>query len=105
MELKIYWTGFAKSELQNIFDYYMEYASLRVAKKLISGIALETKKLRKQPEIGQIEDFLDGFAFQYRYLLYKNYKIVYYIDVQKGIIEVHDVFDTRQNPVKISRKK
>jgi plasmid stabilization system protein ParE len=105
MELKIYWTSFAKSELQNIFEYYREYASIRVAKKLTAGIALETKKLKKQPEIGQIEDFLDGFAFQYRYLVYKNYKIVYYIDNARRVIEIHDVFDTRQNPIKISRKK
>jgi len=31
MALKIYWTDFAKKELQNIFEYYRKKASLRVA--------------------------------------------------------------------------
>lgn len=30
MELKIYWTDFAKTELKKIFDYYKKEASLAV---------------------------------------------------------------------------
>jgi hypothetical protein len=32
MELKIYWTDFAKSELRKINKYFRENTSLRVAK-------------------------------------------------------------------------
>jgi plasmid stabilization system protein ParE len=32
MELKIYWTDFAKSELKKIFEHLKENASLRIAK-------------------------------------------------------------------------
>lgn len=32
MELKIYWTAFAKTELKKIFKYLKENASLKVAK-------------------------------------------------------------------------
>ena len=39
------------------------------------------------------------------YLIYKNYKIIYLVTLEKNIIEIFDVFDTRQNPVKMSRVK
>ena len=42
MELKIYWTDFAKGELQEIFNYYKENTSITIAKKLVIGITKET---------------------------------------------------------------
>jgi len=47
MELKIYWTDFSKKELQNIFEYYKENASIKVARSVTIGIAKETLKLKK----------------------------------------------------------
>lgn len=58
MELKIYWTDFAKNELQENFKYLKENASLRVARKETQKIVKETRRLQKQPEIGQIEELL-----------------------------------------------
>ncbi len=105
MELKIYWTNFAKSELQNIFEYYKVNASLSVARNLVSGIVKESQKLSNQPLIGQDEELLADFSLGYKYLVYKNYKLVYVFDKNRNRIEIHDVFDSRQNPKKISRKK
>lgn len=105
MELKIYWTEFAEKELQNIFKYYRKKASYQIAKKLIDGIYNETQKLKKQPEIGQAEELLKDRKQDFRYLLFKNYKIIYWINIQKCWIEINDVFDTRQNPTKITRTK
>lgn len=103
MELKIYWTDFSKKELQNIFEYYKENASLKVAKSLTIGIAKETLKLKKQPKIGQIEELLIDRPNEFRYLVYKNYKIIYWINKSEKRIEINDVFDSRQNPIKIER--
>lgn len=105
MELEIYWTAFAKNELQNIFDYYKEKASLTIAKKLISGIVHETKRLQTKSYIGQIEQLLAEQEQAFRYLVYKNYKIIYWINENKSRIEIIDIFDTRQNPVKINRSE
>ena len=105
MELRIKWTDFSKKELKNIFEYYKEKAGVSVAKKLVSGIAKETLKLKKHPEIGQEEDLLKNDPREFRYLVYKNYKIIYLVTLEKNIIEIFDVFDTRQNPVKMSRVK
>ena len=34
-----------------------------------------------------------------------NYKIIYSVDIELKLIKVADVFDTRQNPIKIKRNK
>jgi plasmid stabilization system protein ParE len=105
MELTIYWTAFSKNELKNIFNYYKEEAGLKVAKNLVSGIAKETLKLKKHPTIGQKEELLKNRPEEFRYLVYKNYKIIYLIHSDKNTIEIFDVFDTRQNPTKMGRIK
>jgi len=105
MELRIKWTDFSKKELKSIFEYYKEKASVNVAKKLVSGIAKETLKLKKHPKIGQEEDLLKNDPREFRYLVYKNYKIIYLVILEKNRIEIFDVFDTRQNPVKMSQIK
>jgi plasmid stabilization system protein ParE len=105
MELEVYWTDFSKKELKNIFDYYKENASLNVAKNLVVGITKETAKLKKQPNIGQEEELLEKDSRDFRYLVYKSYKIIYLVNLKENRIEVFDVFDTRQNPMKITRGK
>lgn len=103
MALKIYWTDFAKKELKKIFKFYKDEASIRVASKLTTEIVLEALKLEKQSSIGQIEELLKHRDQSFRYLVYKNYKIIYWTNKNKSRIEIIDIFDTRQNPIKISR--
>jgi len=103
MELKIYWTDFSKRELKKIFTYYKENANLKVARNLILGIEKETNILRIHPNIGQTEELLIGRKQKFHYLLFKNYKIIYWINKDKKRIEISDVFDTRQNPIKMKK--
>ena len=105
MELKVKWTDFSKNELKNIFEYHKEKASVSIARKLVTGIVNETLKLKQQPTIGQEEDLLNNNDKEFRYLLFKNCKIIYLINNDQNRIEVVDVFDTRQNPIKIQRAK
>ncbi|WP_445452929.1 type II toxin-antitoxin system RelE/ParE family toxin [Flavobacterium sp. 25HG05S-40] len=105
MELEIYWTDFSKKELKNIFNYYKEEASVNVARNLVLGITKEAAKLEKHPTIGQEEELLDKDSRDFRYLVFKSYKIIYWVNLEKNRIEVFDVFDTRQNPIKIKRGK
>ncbi len=104
MGLEIYWTSFATNQLKSIFDYHKEKASLKVARKIVNGIFEETTKLEDQPEIGPEEPLLKDRNLNFRYLVHKNYKIIYRIDLSRNRIEINDVFDTRQNPVKMKRK-
>ena len=105
MELEIYWTDFSKQELKNIFDYYKEKATIKVAKSLVTGIIKDTAKLKKRPNIGQVEELLENDERNFRYLVFKNYKIIYWINTEMSRIEIFDVFDTRQSPLIIKRTK
>ena len=105
MGLKIYWTDFSKSELHKIFDYYQKTASLSIARKLALKITLSVLKLQKQPRIGQREEHLIDRKEEFRYIVYSSYKIVYWVNQDRNRIEITDIFDTRQNPVKITRNK
>ena len=105
MELEIYWTDFAKAELKKNFKYLKENASLRVAKNETEKIVSETKRLKKQPEIGQVEEMLIDRKQEFRYLVHQTYKIIYWINFEKNQIEIVDVFDTQQYPIKIKRSK
>lgn len=103
MELKLFWTDFSQKELEKIYEFYREKAGIRIAKKLVDGIYNESLKLKKQPKIGQVEDLLERRKETFRYLVYKNYKIIYWINDKENRVEINDVFDTRQNPIKIER--
>ena len=103
MELKIFWTDFAKAELRENFKYLKENASFRIAKSENRKIILQTLRLKKQPEIGQIEPRLVNRTRELRYLTHQNYKIIYWVNEQKKQIEIMDVFDTQQYPDKITR--
>ena len=106
MELKIYWTDFSKQELKEILYYYKVKANITVARNLVLGIINEVKILKNQPEMGQVEVLLENDNRDFRYLLYRNnYKIIYWLNVEQNRIEIFDVFDTRQNPIKINRNK
>jgi plasmid stabilization system protein ParE len=70
---------------------------------LIDEIIAETYRLSEQPLIGQQEELLSDRKEGFRYLVYRNYKIIYWINVEMKRIEIVDVFDTRQNPLKITR--
>ena len=105
MALNIIWSEFAETQLDEIYDYYEKKASTRVAKNLVRGIINESKKLIKSPLIGQEEELLKQRETEYRYLVFKNYKLIYSVDNQNGYIKIADIFDTRQNPTKLKRTK
>lgn len=105
MTLQIIWSEFAETQLDDIYEYYEKKASPRVAKELVSGIINESRKLIKSPLIGQVEEILKQRETEYRYLVFKNYKLIYAVDTENGFVKIADVFDARQNPPKLKRTK
>ena len=105
MKFKIIWSDYAETQLDKIFEYYNENASHKVAKNLIQKIIAEPNRILESPNIAQIEDLLLDRENVYRYLICKNYKIIYSVDEKKHFIQIADVFDTRQNPQKIKLTK
>ncbi|MBK0371300.1 type II toxin-antitoxin system RelE/ParE family toxin [Flavobacterium agrisoli] len=105
MPYEIIWSNFAENQLDEIFEYYVKKASLKVAKNLLQKLLAEPNTILNNPEMFQIEDLLIDREETYRYLICKNYKIIYSVDQKLKLIKIADVFDTRQNPITIKRTK
>lgn len=102
MEMKVNWTQFAEDKLEDIYNYYKFKAGNIVAYELINGITETTSILYQYPGIGQQEELLLTRVGSFRYLMFKNYKIIYRVNEIDQIVLIVHVFDTRQNPLKIS---
>jgi plasmid stabilization system protein ParE len=100
---RILWTDFAINQLKSIFDYHLIKASPNVAHKLVQKIIDATILLENNPQSGRKEDLLADRHQEFRFILVKNYKIIYWIDYKINLINISMVFDTRQNPKKISK--
>jgi len=105
MSLTVYWTRFAENKIDDIYEYYELNAGVSVARKLINGIIDRTIGLEKNPYIGPKEKLLEKREQEFRYLVHKSYKIIYWVNLIKNRIEVMNVFDTRRNPEKMSEIK
>ena len=103
MGMKILWSDYALAKLEEIFDYYQAKASSIVARSLVKAIIQKTLILESNPFVGVKESLLSDRPDEYRFLVYKNYKIIYrYND---HLIRINTVFDSRQNPFKIKGLK
>ena len=102
MELTVYWTQFAEYKLEDVFFYYSQKASVRLAQKIIDEIIGRSLELASNPLMGQKEILLEDRIQEFRYLLYKNFKIIYWVNDKKQRIEIVNLFDCRQNPLKIN---
>jgi len=100
---KILWTDSAINQLKDIYDYHLVKASISIAQKLIQKIIEATIILEYNPKSGRKEDLLTKRQKEFRFLIVKNYKIIYWIDYELSIINISMVFDTRQNPTKIEK--
>jgi plasmid stabilization system protein ParE len=105
MELKLNWTEYSRKELRKIFLYYKSSSNLKMAKNKVEEISKEVLILEKFPFIGQKEELLADRKEEFRYFLYENHKIIYYVDLEKNLVEIVDIFDCRQEPLKIKRTK
>ncbi len=105
MALTVFWTKFAKEKLAEIFEYYKAKTGTKVAQRLINAIINHTEGLELNPSIGQKEELLSDRPNQFRYLIFKHYKIIYWINSAKDRVDISHIFDTRQNPFKIREIK
>lgn len=89
----------AKRDLRKIFDYYKNKVSKNVANKIINSV-FNTTDILKTQNIGVKEGLLKHLNQDHRYLVEGNYKIIYFVN--NGNIYITHVFDTRQNPIKLT---
>lgn len=99
--MKVLWTKFAINSLHDIFTYYKENVSIRIAQNIKQTILSCTRQLVKHPLSGSIETSLTDLKEEHRYVIRGNYKIIY--KIQHKNVFITDIFDTRKDPEKIIR--
>ncbi len=101
MGMRTYWTQTALTNLEDIFEYYKLNTTLKAARKLVKEIVATTLLLQNRPKIGRKEELLQNRKIEYRFLVVRNYKIIYW--TEDNYIKIATVFDTRQDPGKIEK--
>lgn len=93
---KIKWSHEAKTDVKKIYDF-IKQKSIQAAKNVVTDIrnAPKTIVFDKQYSV-------DEYAYECRKIVVRNYKILYIADFKNKTIDIVAVFDTRQNPDKLS---
>lgn len=103
MTYNIIFSHFAENQLVGIYNYYTKEASLEIAQKIIFQIRDTTRLLANNPLLGKREELLLDRKETYRCLIVTNYKIIYAVDEHRMLVKITDIFDVRQNPIKLKR--
>lgn len=98
-QIRIIWDNNAKTDLKLIYDF-IKLKSLQGAKNVINDIVTNTKNIKftKQYQVDEI------LGEPYRRIIVRNYKIIYKIHSESEI-RILQIFDTRQNPIKLKGKE
>ncbi|PJR03337.1 type II toxin-antitoxin system RelE/ParE family toxin [Avrilella dinanensis] len=93
---KIKWSHEAKTDVKRVYDF-IKQKSVQGAKNVVTDIrnAPKTIVFDKQYSV-------DEYAYECRKIVVRNYKILYIADFKNKTIDIVAVFDTRQNPDKLS---
>ncbi|WP_396171612.1 type II toxin-antitoxin system RelE/ParE family toxin [Flavobacterium sp.] len=91
----ILWDNHAKADLKLIFEF-IKLKSLQGARNVIRDIIAQSKSICFVEQY-QVDEILGA---PYRRMIVRNYKIIYKIH-SKTEIRILQIFDTRQNPVKL----
>ena len=98
--MRLKFTEFAYSQLQEICAYYSNNGYDRYANKLRNSILEDVQRLIEMPEIGR-RYFEANSPYEHRFRLVERYRIYYKIEQDNDRIVVVYIFDTRQDPNKI----
>jgi|SRR5690606_8926954 len=92
----IIWTNEAKSDLKDIYNF-IKKKSLQGAKNVVTDIRNAPKSVRFAHQHES-----EYYNHKYKRIIVRNYKILYRIDEYRKELIIFAVFDTRQNPNKLS---
>jgi addiction module RelE/StbE family toxin len=98
-DYKIVWTDEAKADLKDIYNFIKKKSS-QGAKNVISDIRNAPKSVYF-PHQNQDELYNN----QYMRIVVRDYKILYKTNEQSDELIIYAIFDTRQDPYKLSEIK
>tara|TARA_R110001592_G_scaffold89458_2_gene263112 strand:+ start:568 stop:867 length:300 start_codon:yes stop_codon:yes gene_type:complete len=97
--MKIKFTEQSLISLQESLDFISQEISLEKLIKIKNQLLDATDILIAHPKLGKKEAYLEHLNLEHRSIIEGHYKVVYRIE--KKIIYITDIFDTRQNPKKM----
>jgi plasmid stabilization system protein ParE len=101
--MKIIWSSLAKSRLKQVYEYYAEKVSVKVAKNITQNILDSIRLLKKNPQLGKVEETPKGIESyqELRCLVEGDYKIVYRVMDMYDYIDLVTIFYTFRDPDKM----
>ena len=97
--MKIESNFLSKSSRISSLEFISKEVSLEKLMEIRDQILNSTDILIKHPKLGKKEEYLEHLKFGHRRIIEGHYKIVY--KIEKKTIYITDIFDTRQQPVKM----
>ena len=97
--MKIQYTEQSLVSLQESLEFISKEVSLEKLIEIRDQILNSTDILIKHPKLGKKEEYLEHLKFGHRRIIEGHYKVIY--RVEKKIIYITDIFDTRQEPNKM----
>ena len=97
--MQVIWSPDAEKELDHIVESCLITFGKRTATKVYQQIKHYDELLAQNPLMGKHETLLEKYPQGFRsFVEHNHYKLIYYIDKQKNIIRIVDIWDTRRNP-------
>lgn len=93
MAYKLFWLRRASNELDDIYQFYSELASVQVAKRRIGKIIEVVNHLQAMPYLGRKDEEFEHIR-AYRYLIVLTYKVYYFIE--ENTVFIASIWDCRQ---------
>jgi plasmid stabilization system protein ParE len=97
--MKIKFTKQSLVSLKESLDFISKEVSSQKLKEIRNQLLDSTDILITHPKLGKKEDYLAHLDLGHRSIIEGNYKIIY--KIEKEVIYITDIFDTRQNPEKM----
>ena len=101
--MQVKWTQRALKRLNIAVNYglreFGETTALQFYRRVISYEPL----LATNPYMGKVEKILKSRKVEYRsFVVHPHYKLIYYVNEKKQCVVITYLFDTRQDPEKLS---
>jgi plasmid stabilization system protein ParE len=96
-KVQVIWSTGALVDLEVIYDFLAE-KSATAAQRITEGILNRIRQIETFPESGARQETIRTTGKIYRYLVERDYKIIYSHQDEAQVAYIETIFDTRQNP-------
>lgn len=103
--MKVEWKNQAIEQLNLVSQYCYEQYGENKMNDFLETLELQDKRLSANPQMGHPDPLLINRDESFRALpVQKYYKLIYYVDEAKEVIYIVDLWDTRREPQKLTKR-